>query len=66
MQKPKMTLTTSNPNREGNGFELIEKAASILSVNGLKQESQNIHQEATTMGYEFHHCLRLLKKYMDV
>jgi hypothetical protein len=50
-------------NKEGNGYDLIEKAASILHAKGEKQKAEEIHQKATTKGYNFYFCLKLLKEY---
>ena len=50
----------------GDGEDLINKAGSILSINGYKREAKNIHQEASIEGYRFYTCLKLLKKYMNV
>lgn len=38
-------------NKSCDGFSLINKAGLILSSNGLKKESKNIHQEVTIYGY---------------
>jgi hypothetical protein len=50
-------------NKEGNGYDIIEKAASILHARGERRKAEDIHQRATIEGYDFYICLKLLKEY---
>jgi len=64
MFKPRMNLDFKT--KMGDSRDLIDRAATILYRFGLRREAQNIQQEATISGYEFHTCLVLLKRYMTV
>lgn len=55
-----------DPQKDIDGFSMINRAGSILSSYGLKEEAHNIHQEASICGYDDYQCLFILKKYVDI
>ena len=61
--KPKMELDID---KDLDGYCMINRAGSILSANGLKKEAKEIHQKATTSGYDIYMAYHLLKEYMDI
>jgi len=61
--KPKMELDVE---KDLDGYCMINRAGSILSANGFKKESKEIHRMAKKEDYDIYVVYNLLKKYMDI
>ena len=55
-----------DPEKDIDGYSIVERAASILAAHGLRKEAREIHQRASVSGYEDYESFRLLKEYMEV
>jgi len=63
MSKPKFFL---DPEKDIDGFSIINRAGSVLCAHGFKAESKQIHIEAKSSNYDIYMAYILLKKYLDV
>jgi len=55
-----------NPDKDLDGYEMINRAGSILCANGFKEESREIHKRAKEFDYDIYMVYKLLKEYMDI
>ena len=61
--KPKMQLDSK---KDGDGYSMTVRAASILAAHGLKEEAKEIHQRAKIEEYDVYFVYRLLKEYVNI
>lgn len=49
--------------RDGSGFDIIQRAACILDSAGENDKAKRICQRASVRGYDFYDALKLVKEF---
>jgi hypothetical protein len=51
------------PNKDGTGYDIIQRAACVLNAAGEKDKARLLHQRASVRGYDFYDVLKLVKEF---